>query len=78
MTARDRTPGALVIALLLGVTTFFLGVKLSDEAGAVARSFTLPSGDSTPYDAPRLRAAGSSCGGSSSNTHGREKPLRLA
>ena len=42
--------GALVIAVMLGGTTFFLGAKFADGAGAVAKSFTMPSGNSTPYE----------------------------
>jgi hypothetical protein len=42
--------GALVVALLLGGVAFYMGAKLADGAGAVAKSFTLPSGNSTPYE----------------------------
>ncbi len=42
--------GMFVIAVTLGGVTFFIGAKLSDGAGAVAKSFTMPSGNSTPYE----------------------------
>jgi hypothetical protein len=42
--------GAFVVAVLLGGVTYFMAAKLSDAAGAVAKSFTLPSGSSTPYE----------------------------
>ena len=42
--------GALFIAVLLGGTTFYVGAKLADGAGAVAKAFTLPSGNTTPYE----------------------------
>ena len=41
---------ALCIALLIGAATYFVTARLSDAAGAVAKSFTLPSGASTPYE----------------------------
>jgi hypothetical protein len=40
---------AFVIAAILGGATFLIGAKLGDGAGAVAKSFTMPSGNSTPY-----------------------------
>ena len=54
--AQGRSPtfgtlfGAFVVALLLGVVTYWSAARLSDGAGAVAKSFTLPSGSSTPYE----------------------------
>jgi len=42
--------GAFVVAALFGGVTFVIGAKLSDGAGAVAKSFTMPSGSSTPYE----------------------------
>ena len=40
----------LVIAVCVGYMATFGAIKLSDTASAVAKSFTLPSGDSTPYE----------------------------
>lgn len=40
---------ALAIAAILGGATFLMGTKIGDGAGAVAKSFTMPSGNSTPY-----------------------------
>jgi hypothetical protein len=42
--------GAFLVALLLGGTAFVMTAKLSDGAGALAKSFTMPSGNSTPYE----------------------------
>jgi hypothetical protein len=42
--------GALAVAALLGGLVGFVGRRLSDTAGAVAKAFTLPSGLSTPYE----------------------------
>jgi len=41
---------ALLIALAAGFLTTFGVLMVSDGAGAVAKSFTLPSGNSTPYE----------------------------
>ena len=45
---------AFLAALLIGVAggyfTTYMTLTLSDGAGAIAKSFTLPSGDSTPYE----------------------------
>jgi hypothetical protein len=47
------TFGAVMLAFLIAVTigglTYFMGAKFGDGAGAVAKSFTMPSGNSTPY-----------------------------
>lgn len=47
-------PGGLAVRLVIAVGVGYLAtlgtIKLSDAAGAVAKSFTLPSGDSTPYE----------------------------
>jgi hypothetical protein len=47
-------PGAWLAAVLLAVGIGWLGsrtaVAISNSAGAVAREFTLPSGNSTPYE----------------------------
>ena len=40
----------LLIGILVGWLTTYLTNKISDGAGAVAKSFTLPSGNSTPYE----------------------------
>ena len=42
--------GFLTIALIAGIITAIAGGMLSDGAGAVAQSFVLPSGNSTPYE----------------------------
>jgi hypothetical protein len=41
---------ALLIAAVLGGVVFYLVVSITDGAGAMATSFTLPSGNSTPYE----------------------------
>ena len=47
-------PGGLIVRLAIAVCIGYLAtmgtIKLSDAAGAVAKGFTLPSGDSTPYE----------------------------
>ena len=40
----------LAVALGAGVLTAFMGSRLGDGAGAVAKSFIQPSGNSTPYE----------------------------
>jgi hypothetical protein len=40
---------AFLLAAILGGATFLIGAKLGDGAGAVMKSFTVPSGNSTPY-----------------------------
>ncbi len=41
---------ALVIAAILGAFVSFLGLGLAQGSGTVMKAFTLPSGDSTPYE----------------------------
>ena len=47
-------PGGFAVRLAIAVAVGYLAtlgiINLSDAAGAVAKSFTLPSGDSTPYE----------------------------
>ena len=47
-------PGGFAVRLVIAVGVGYMAtvgtIKLSDAAGAVAKSFTLPSGDSTPYE----------------------------
>ncbi|MEO7772715.1 MAG: hypothetical protein ABIX19_16945 [Gemmatimonadaceae bacterium] len=43
-------PLALFVGVLLGVATYFAAIKLTDGVGALAKAFTLPSGNSTPYE----------------------------
>ena len=40
----------LLIALLLGALTAFLGSRMGEGAGVVVQSFVQPSGNSTPYE----------------------------
>lgn len=42
--------GAFVVAVLVSGVVYFIAIKLTDGAGAVAKSFTMPSGNSTPYE----------------------------
>ena len=40
----------LIVAVLAGAFTAFIGARLGDGAGAVAQAFIQPSGNSTPYE----------------------------